>query len=59
MSKSRFSSTDVKAMVGELRGVLLGQRIANIYDLNDKSYLFKFTLSEAATQHQTGVQQMG
>jgi len=54
MSKSRFSSTDVQAMVGEIRGILLGQRIANIYDVNDKTYLFKFTLSEAATQHQTG-----
>ena len=55
MSKTKFSTTDVQAMVGEIRGILLGQRVANIYDINDKTYLFKFTLSEAAAKHQTGV----
>ena len=44
MSKSRFSTTDTKAMVRDIRATLLGQRVANIYDLNDKTYLFKFAV---------------
>ena len=43
-SKSRFTTTDVKAMVGEIRSIALGQRVANIYDINDKTYLFKFAV---------------
>jgi len=41
MSKSRFTSLDVRRVVGDLRAKLLGLRIANIYDLNKKTYLFK------------------
>jgi hypothetical protein len=44
MSKARFSTTDTKAMVRDIRATLLGQRLANIYDLNDKTYLFKFAV---------------
>lgn len=44
MSKTRFSTTDTKAMVRDIRSTLLGQRVANIYDLNDKTYLFKFAV---------------
>ena len=44
MSKTRFSMTDTKAMVRDIRATLLGQRVANIYDLNDKTYLFKFAV---------------
>ena len=44
MSKTRFSTTDTKAMVRDIRATLLGQRVANIYDLNDKTYLFKFAV---------------
>ena len=44
MSKTRFSTTDTKAMVRDIRASLLGQRVANIYDLNDKTYLFKFAV---------------
>ncbi|KAJ1398003.1 fibronectin-binding protein A N-terminus-domain-containing protein [Ochromonadaceae sp. CCMP2298] len=43
MSKGRFTTTDVKAMVRDLRS-LLGKRVANVYDLNDKTYLFKFAV---------------
>ncbi len=39
--KNRFSSVDVRKMVVELR-LLLGQRVSNVYDINDKTYLFKF-----------------
>jgi NFACT N-terminal and middle domains len=31
-------------MVRDIRATLLGQRVANIYDLNDKTYLFKFAV---------------
>jgi predicted ribosome quality control (RQC) complex YloA/Tae2 family protein len=44
MAKSRFTTADVKAMVRDVRSSLLGQRVANIYDLNDKTYLFKFAI---------------
>lgn len=44
MSKTRFSTTDTKAMVRDIRATLLGQRVANIYDLNSKTSLFKFTV---------------
>jgi predicted ribosome quality control (RQC) complex YloA/Tae2 family protein len=48
MSKIRFTSTDVVAMVRDIRATLLGQRLANIYDLNDKTYLFKFAVAGVA-----------
>eukprot|EP01035_Chromulina_nebulosa_P016824 gene16824-22308_t len=44
MSKTRFTTTDVKAIVRDVRITLLGQRIANIYDINDKTYLMKFAI---------------
>lgn len=44
MFKSRFTSSDVKAMVRDLRSIVLGHRITNIYDLNDKTYLFKISI---------------
>jgi predicted ribosome quality control (RQC) complex YloA/Tae2 family protein len=43
-TKSRFSATDVKAMVRDLRSLLLGQRVANVYNVTDKTYLFKFAI---------------
>ena len=46
-------------MIGDLRGTLLGQRMANVYDLNEKTYLFKFTLSEATTAQVTGEKSEG
>jgi hypothetical protein len=42
--KSRFTTTDVKAMVRDIRSTLLGQRVANVYDISDKIYLFKFAV---------------
>lgn len=41
MSKSRFSSLDVRREVADLRAKLLGLRVANIYDINKKTYLLK------------------
>jgi predicted ribosome quality control (RQC) complex YloA/Tae2 family protein len=41
--KTRFTVSDVRAMVVEMR-LLIGQRAANVYDLNDKTYLIKFAV---------------
>ena len=36
-------SFDLDLKVRDLRSSILGKRVSNIYDLNDKAYLFKFT----------------
>jgi isochorismate hydrolase len=36
------------AMVRDIRSSVLGQRVANIYDLSDKIYLFKFAVPGVA-----------
>lgn len=49
MSKSRFSSSDVRAMVRDMRESVLGLRLANVYDLSDnKTYVFKFNSGGAS-----------
>jgi hypothetical protein len=35
-------------MVRDIRSSILGQRVANIYDLSDKIYLFKFAVPGVA-----------
>ena len=37
MPKTRFSAADVRAMVRDLRGWLVGFRLANIYDLDART----------------------
>jgi len=37
----RFSSLDINVIVRDLREKLTGLRIANIYDVERKTYLFK------------------
>ena len=44
MPKGRFSAADVRAMVRDLRGRVLGMRLVNVYDLDAKTYLFKLAL---------------
>jgi predicted ribosome quality control (RQC) complex YloA/Tae2 family protein len=44
--KTRFSALDVAAVVSELQGQLVGQRLQNIYDINAKTYLLKFAGAE-------------
>jgi predicted ribosome quality control (RQC) complex YloA/Tae2 family protein len=39
--KGRFDNLDVTVMVKELRKDIMGLRVANIYDINNKTYLFK------------------
>ncbi|CAM9921523.1 unnamed protein product, partial [Discosporangium mesarthrocarpum] len=41
MPKTRFTATDVRAMVRDLRATVLGLRVVNIYDLDAKTYLMK------------------
>ncbi|KAJ1548472.1 hypothetical protein HK405_003067, partial [Cladochytrium tenue] len=40
--KQRFSSLDLAAIVNDLRSQLVGLRVANIYDINPKTFLIKF-----------------
>ncbi|KAH6573787.1 hypothetical protein BSLG_006397 [Batrachochytrium salamandrivorans] len=44
--KQRFSALDVSASVAELKTRLVGLRLQNIYDINSKTYLFKFSQNE-------------
>jgi len=41
MPKTRFNSSDVRAMVRDLRGLALGLRVLNVYDVDSKTYLIK------------------
>jgi predicted ribosome quality control (RQC) complex YloA/Tae2 family protein len=41
MSKNRFTAVDVRAVVSNLRATCVGMRVANIYDLSPKTYMFK------------------
>ncbi|KAJ2235815.1 hypothetical protein H4R99_001645 [Coemansia sp. RSA 1722] len=44
--KQRFSALDVRAMVTALRQRVVGLRLQGIYDVNAKTFLFKFTKPE-------------
>ncbi|KAF4725508.1 hypothetical protein FOZ62_011731 [Perkinsus olseni] len=46
--KQRFTSIDVRAMVRSIRPRLLGAKVANIYDINNKLYILKFTSAIAS-----------
>ncbi|XP_072194828.1 ribosome quality control complex subunit NEMF [Excalfactoria chinensis] len=39
--KSRFSTIDIRAVVAELRLSLLGMRVNNVYDVDNKTYLIR------------------
>jgi predicted ribosome quality control (RQC) complex YloA/Tae2 family protein len=41
MGKTRFTSLDVRCAVRDIKTKILGMRVANIYDLNNRTYLFK------------------
>jgi predicted ribosome quality control (RQC) complex YloA/Tae2 family protein len=41
MVKTRFSAADVRAVVRDLRGRVLGMRVVNVYDIDAKTYLVK------------------
>jgi predicted ribosome quality control (RQC) complex YloA/Tae2 family protein len=49
--KGRFSATDVRAMVRDLRSSVLGQRVVNVYDLDAKvSNSLIYTLQQTPAQ---------
>uniref|UniRef100_A0A8D0G7Y4 Ribosome quality control complex subunit NEMF n=1 Tax=Sphenodon punctatus TaxID=8508 RepID=A0A8D0G7Y4_SPHPU len=39
--KSRFSTVDIRAVIAELRSSLLGMRVNNVYDVDNKTYLIR------------------
>ncbi|XP_061854408.1 ribosome quality control complex subunit NEMF isoform X2 [Colius striatus] len=39
--KSRFSTIDIRALLAELRLSLLGMRVNNVYDVDNKTYLIR------------------
>ncbi|CAG8694233.1 12579_t:CDS:10, partial [Cetraspora pellucida] len=41
--KQKFSALDVRAMVSDLKEKIVGLRLQNVYDINPKTYLFKFS----------------
>ncbi|CAG8474247.1 7195_t:CDS:10 [Acaulospora morrowiae] len=41
--KQRFSALDVRATVSDLKERIVGLRLQNLYDINSKTYLFKFS----------------
>ena len=43
MGKGRFTALDTRAMATEVREKLVGCRVSNIYDINSRTYLFKFS----------------
>lgn len=46
MPKNRFTSLDTKLSVQDIRDKIIGFRLANIYDLNKKTYLLKFAKTD-------------
>lgn len=46
-TKGRFTSADVRAVTTELKPTLEGCHLQNIYDIDNKKYLFKFTKKSA------------
>ena len=44
MPKGKLNLIDVRAISTELRYKLLGCRLINVYNLNSKTFLFKFAL---------------
>lgn len=44
--KTRYHTIDIKALVKNLHSTLLGMRVANIYDINPRTYLLKLAKPE-------------
>ena len=44
MPKGKFSASDVRAMVRDLRETVLSWRVANVYDLDARTYLVKLAM---------------
>uniref|UniRef100_A0A8C5J4D7 Nuclear export mediator factor n=1 Tax=Junco hyemalis TaxID=40217 RepID=A0A8C5J4D7_JUNHY len=48
--KSRFSTVDIRAVLAELRQSLLGMRVNNVYDVDNKTYLIRWKCFVASKQ---------
>ncbi|KAI1321220.1 hypothetical protein EDD11_007786 [Mortierella claussenii] len=61
MPKLRFGSLDVRATVATLQHSIVGLRLQNVYDVNSRTYLFKFSKirKHLRTRRLTGVKQLG
>lgn len=46
MTKTRFNTYDVVCMVTELRKKCVGLRLNNVFDINNKTYLFRLQEKE-------------
>ena len=46
MGKGRMTTIDIISCISELRNILIGTRLSNIYDLNTKTFLWKFAKSD-------------
>lgn len=44
MVKTRLTLPDVVALVRDLRPILLGAQVSNVYDIDSKTYEFKLSL---------------
>ncbi len=49
MVKTRFALPDVVALVRDLRPVLLGSQVVNVYDIDSRTYEFKLSLPTDAS----------
>ncbi|XP_073465031.1 ribosome quality control complex subunit NEMF-like [Aquarana catesbeiana] len=39
--KNRFNTIDIRAVISELQDSLLGMRVYNVYDVDNKTYLIR------------------
>ena len=46
MPKQRMTALDIRAAVNEMRSSIVGLRVANIYDLNNRLYVLKLSKAE-------------
>ncbi|CAD8063758.1 unnamed protein product [Paramecium sonneborni] len=46
-NKIRLTALDIMALVAELKQKLIGTRLSNIYNIDSKTYVFKFSVQES------------
>lgn len=51
MGKTRFGVLDLQVQARELQRRLVGARVANVYDLNSRTYILKLTVPPLRAQH--------
>eukprot|EP00058_Branchiostoma_floridae_P011332 XP_002596820.1 hypothetical protein BRAFLDRAFT_116214 [Branchiostoma floridae] len=44
--KGRFSTVDLRAILTEIKDSVLGMRVANVYDIDNKTYLIKLVKTD-------------